>query len=389
MKKLRFFVVAGLFIFTAFCGGLLLSSWTSQANATSQATNNASPTNVEASAPNDNDDITVEFGALPEAAFDEMSPDTMQFFFQGNAENGMANMMAGPGGMAMRVGPNGDGPELQGVITKIENNGAKVTVNQRVVNVNDQTVVGDANGTLKKEDLKVGDRVVALGKAESDKSLTARWVLRQPALPIFLNGAVSSVDTASNSLKFKVGKDNTEWTATVSANTKITRSGTAISLGDLKPGDNINVSGIADRTAKKIEANTISTGRPAAMPRPSKDNFSAGTVKSIDAANNAFVISETVGITPTERKIVVDSSTRFVGPNGVKALSDLKVGDKVVATGDKQTDGSLKARNVAVGADFRGGPGDRKGQPGGNMRPGGPGRPGNPGDPQHPKDKNG
>jgi Cu/Ag efflux protein CusF len=296
---------------------------------------------------------------------------------------------------AMKMGAiTGDGTEAQGVITNIENNGAKITVNkQRVINLNDQTTVGEAAGALKKEDLKVGDRIVALGKVETDKTLTARYLLRQPALPIAIKGTISSVDAAGNTIKLKMGKDNAEWTVTVTSATQINRDGKTISLADLKAGDDILVTGKADKAAKKIEASFISNGHPTLVAKPvAPPNMAVGTVKSIDVAGNSFVLSETVGITPTERKISVDSTTKFSGPNGVKGLADLKVGDKVVVNGEKQSDGSITAKHVGTGVHIEvrtgPGPGEKGGQAGG--KPAKPVKPGAPPEaPEPPKDKQG
>lgn len=421
MKRLRLLVVGGLLVFTAFSFGLLASSWSTQATANNSSQtalslpNAASQQDKQTDKENkqktteiqpaelgdtfifhdvDGEDFAdVAFGEISVAIADDVTIQTGE----GGEEFGVTLAVpAMPALDAVKIGAvSGDGTEAQGVITKIENNGAKITVNkQRVINLNDQTTVGDANGALKKEDLKVGDRVVALGKVESDKSLTARYFLRQPALPIILKGTVSSVDTGSNSLKFKVGKDSAEWTVTLSSETKINRDGKTISLGDLKAGDDILVTGKADKDAKKIEASFISNGRPALIAKPvAPPNMAAGTIKSIDVAGNSFVLSETVGITPTERKITVDSTTKFAGPNGVKSLADLKVGDKVVVHGEKQADGNITAKMVATGVhiEIRTGPGEKGGQAGGkSSRPSKPGTPPEaPKAPEQPKDKQG
>ncbi len=245
----------------------------------------------------------------------------------------------------------GDGSETQGIITKIENNGSKLTVSNRVVNLNDQTTLGDVNGTIKKEDLKTGDRLIALGKVETDKSLTARWVLRLAVLPSVEQGVFEAVAGDSKSFTFKVGKDNTVWRATVTDQTIFKKDTQAGKLSDFKAGDMIAVFGKADATAKKIEASMVSLAHKFVRPGPpTPGNFNRGSIKSIDVAGNSLVIAQNGGPNQpiSEVKIAVDSSTVFNGPN-LKSLADLKVGDTIVVQGDKQTDSSLKAKTIVRG----------------------------------------
>lgn len=409
-------VVGGLLVFTAFSFGLLASSWSTQATANNSNQTAMSLPNAASQQDKQTDKESTEKEKTIELTpaepgdvfiFHEADGEDFPEFTFGEVSVAIADdvtIQTGEGGVtlaappmpaldAMKIGAiAGDSTEAQGVITKIENNGAKITVNkQRIINLNDQTTVGEAAGALKKEDLKVGDRVVALGKAETDKSLTARYLLRQPALPIAIGGTISSVDAAGNTIKLKMGKDNAEWTVTVSSATQINRDGKTIALADLKAGDNILVTGKADKEAKKIEASFISNGRPALLAKPiTPPNMAVGAIKSIDVAGNSFVLSETVGITPTERKINVDSTTKFSGPNGVKSLADLKVGDNVVVNGEKRDDGSITAKHVGTGVhiEVRTGPGEKGGQAGG--KPGKPSKPGTPPNPpEPPKDKQG
>ncbi len=362
-KRTSLIVVVALLGLTAFAGGLMISSWATTVDASAtKAKTSQSASQAEA--------IVAEDQAT--LAEDDMAQ-AMTF-----AETEVASAL--PGVAAAPFGPAGDSPDVQGVITKVENNGAKLTINgRRVVNLNDQTVVGDANGTLKKEDLKQDDRVVALGKVETDKSLTARWVLRQPALPTVVGGAVSSIDTATNTFKIKVGRDNTEWTVSA-ASAKFTKDGKDAKFSDLATGDRVNVVGKADKTAKKIEATSVNWGRPAL---PNRDNVVRGKIKSL--GTNSFVVTEKVGTTETDRTVTVDANTKYFG-KGVTSFADLKVGDEVGAIGDKQADGSLKATNVGKGGLPNRMP-KMPGRPGGMGNdqgfgfggpPGFPGRPGGP-----------
>ncbi len=361
-KRTRLIIFAAVAGLTAFAAGLMLNSWANTADAsTANATSKAAVVAAQpASVTSSNLDTSMLDEILAQMPGDTTELATMVESF--------ASAAAGPGGF----GPFGgtDSPEAQGVITKVEVSGAtiKLTVNgRRIVTLNDQTVVGDATSTLKKEDLKQGDRIVVLGKVESDQSLTARYALRQPALPTVLSGAVSAV-ASGNTIKFKVGKDNAEWSATTTATTKITKDGKDIKLSDLTVGDRILVVGKADKDKKTIEATSVSTGKPQ-MPNPG--NAVRGKIKSVDTAGNSFVVTDANN---ADVKVTVDSTTKYGGSN-VKALADLKVGDTIIVVGNKQADGSVKATGVGSGAFGPGGfgpggPRDRK--PGGFGGPGGP-----------------
>ncbi|MBN9389225.1 MAG: hypothetical protein J0I20_14450 [Chloroflexi bacterium] len=230
----------------------------------------------------------------------------------------------------------GDGSELQGDITKIDGN--KITVNNGpTINLNDQTVIGDSKGTLKASDLKVGDRVFATGTPEQDKSLTARWLLKLAVLPTIQVGTLSSVDSAGNSFKFKAGPDNTEWTAKLSSDTTLNKDGKEIKLSDIVTGDQVLVTGKADQAAHTIEATSVQSGLPKASLVATSASFIFSKVKSVDAANNTFTLDGDI-------KVSVDSTTQFNGD--YKSLADLKAGDEVTVSGDRQADGSIKAKTV-------------------------------------------
>jgi hypothetical protein len=268
------------------------------------------------------------------------------------------------------VGP-GNGSEAQGIVGKID--GDKITLDRsnRVINVNASTKYGDANGDLTKADIKVGDRIMVLGKVETDKSLTARWVLKLEALPSLEAGQITSVNAAGNQFKFKVGSN--EWTATVTANTTINKNGQKAALSDLAANDNVRVVGKADKTAKTIEATRVDVGqlnRGGPGKGPMMGRGLGGTVKSVDAANNSLVVTQKVNGTDTDVTVKVDSTTKYGGQN-VKGLSDFKAGDQVFVVGEKQSDNSVKAAVVSKAPANMRGPNGQGGFPFGG--PGGRG----------------
>lgn len=249
-------------------------------------------------------------------------------------------------------------PEAHGKITKVENNGDKITVNNnRVINISGSTTIGDANGTLTKDKLKVGDRLTALGTVASDNSLNARWVLVLPALPEAKTGTVVSV--SGNDVKFKLSNGE-EWTATLKSDGKVFINGTEGKLADLKANDRIVALGEVNASAKTLQAIRIVSGN---VKQVRVGMGVVGKVKSVDVANNTFTITQTKRDgTSEDVKVTVDANTKYAGD--LKSLSDVKTDQQVFVAGEKQTDGSVKA--TAVGTGRPGGPGGPKGRPGGN-----------------------
>jgi Domain of unknown function (DUF5666) len=279
-----------------------------------------------------------------------------------NSSEDEADLMALVDVMAHGFGPGmgrgvANSPETQGKITKVENNGDKITVGNRVVNISGTTVIGDANGTLTKDKLKVGDRVSALGTAAADNSLNARWVLVLPTLPEAKTGTVTSV--SGNDVKFKLSNGE-EWTATLKSDGKVYINGTEGKIADIKANDRVVAFGNVDATAKTVQASQIVTG----MTKQVRVGMGAtGKVKSVDAANNTFTVTQTARDgTTTDLKVTVDANTKYSGD--LKSLADLKTDQQVFVIGEKQSDGSVKA--TAVGTGRMGGPGGPRGRPGGN-----------------------
>lgn len=278
---------------------------------------------------------------------DNFMPDELSFMMQGARD--------------MLGGPNADGNEAQGVITKIENSGSKITVGKRIVNT-DGATIGNATGTLTKDKLAVGNRVTALGVVAADKSLDAKWVLVLPNLPKVQGGTITSVDATT--LKFKNPKGE-EWTATLKTDGKVLIDGKEAKLSDLKANARVVVVGDEDATAKTIKADRISSGTETGKPGAGtpRNNMEGGKVKSVDVAGNTFTFTrKDKDGKDVDTKVTVDANTKYAGD--LKSLSDVKVDANVFVLGEKQTDGSIKATTVGTG------------KPAGPGRPGGPGKPG-------------
>ena len=160
---------------------------------------------------------------------------------------------------------------------------------------------------------------------------------------------ITAIDGSNLSLKTADG-----WTRTitVTSTTKLSRAGQAISLADLKVGDEIGFreSKASDGTYT-IDAVTI------ILP------VIAGQITKI--SGNTITVKEFNGSTGT---IHVSAATTFRVFGTAKAtIADLKVGDTIGAQGTKASDGSLDAVTVS-GGQFRF-PG------GGHKTPGSPNQP--------------
>lgn len=360
-------VVAGLLLaLTAFAIGITMSvAFSANASApTSTASKvEANTTGLDnwAGAPAQNLDMPPSPSDMEDMADMMGDPANFMLDFAAMPEQFFSQTVTGTRSM-------GNSPTVAGTVSKLDGDKILLNKDRVTVNTNAQTVYGDANGTLNKGDIKVNDRLIALGKNENS-AYTARWVLRLPALPDIKRGTVSSVTAGSNQFKLKVGTD--EFTVTTTANTEISKNGNKAALTDLAANDNAIVSGKLDSAAKTIEAQRVVVGHPQKPQMPKMGAGNRGTVKSVDAANNTLVITAKVNNADTDVTVKVDSATKFAG-NNLKSLSDLKAGENVVIVGEKQSDNSIKATAIARMPNGNGGPrGNGFGGPGnGGFGPG-------------------
>ncbi len=374
---MKLLIAGSLLALTAMAAGLTMSvvfNATASTPAKETAAQVSAPTNSSvqsAVALDDPEDFNFDF-------------DTMDFMM--GAQPGMNMQMGAQSGTNMQMampmvpfGPGGNGPETQGIVSKLDGDKILINKDSRTINTNASTKFGDANGDLTKADIKVGDRIMAIGKVETDKSLTARWVLKLAAIPNVEGGKVTSV--AAGSFKFTRARGNEEWTATVNAQTEITKDGAKITLDKLAKDDNVIITGKADSTAKTIEATRVVAGN---QKRPNVNaNILSGTVKSIASDSTSLVVTQKdKDGKETDTTVNVDANTKYVG--GLTKLSDLKATDRVFVAGEKQTDGSVKATAVSKMPVRPGGPGMNPRDfnfefngGGGNGFPGGRGDPGN------------
>lgn len=164
--------------------------------------------------------------------------------------------------------------------------------------------------------------------------------------PGFGFGDITITTISGSDLSLKTA-DGWTRTITVTADTTITRAGTAIKVTDLKVGDEI-------RFAQTKNDDGTYTVTKIQLVLPSV----AGQVTAVDGST--ITVKRFDGTTQT---IHVDASTTYtVAGVTTPTLSDIKVGAFIVAQGTQGADGSLDAEAVHGGFEqgfgHRGGPGD-------------------------------
>jgi len=143
-------------------------------------------------------------------------------------------------------------------------------------------------------------------------------------------GGITITAISGNSLSLKTADG---WTRTIAVDsgTTYTRSGATISLGDLKVGDQIGF-------RQTRETNGTFTIDSIVVILPS----AGGEVTKIDGST--ITVTQRDGTTAT---ITVDGKTTYaVNGNDAAALSDVKVGMRLVAEGTRNSDGSLTATRI-------------------------------------------
>ena len=155
---------------------------------------------------------------------------------------------------------------------------------------------------------------------------------------------ITAIDGSNVSLKTEDG-----WirTIAVTSDTKITKAGATVAIGDLAVGDHV-------RIAEDRASDGTYTVTAIIVVLPSV----AGQVSAIDG--DTITITQPGG---TKTTIHVNGSTTYRVDGAAAKLSDIKVGAFIVAGGTQRSDGSLDAAVVRAG--FRG-----KGVPSGSGKPG-------------------
>ena len=208
--------------------------------------------------------------------------------------------------------------------------------------------------------------------------------------PPFANGTVTAVDSASGTLTLSSRFGGQPEVIQTEATTKILSQGTA-TLSDLKVGDQIQIQGIPTG----ISASSVTIGQSplpnfGGGPRPGGGPGNGGPGNGRPGENGSPPVkgqASASGIVTSVRPLTISlgqgisvtltlAATAKVTKFTPVSLSSIKVGDRIVSTGQNNDDGTFAAATVGVNIDMaamgmggRGGPGG----PGGFGGPGGPG----------------
>ncbi len=214
-------------------------------------------------------------------------------------------------------------PRAGGEVTAVGD--TTITVKQRggttkVITVNGSTVYKLGSTTGSKSDVTVGGSVDAAG-TESGDTFTAITVNVRLAEA---GGEVTKVD--GNAITVKE-HDGTPKVITVNGSTTYKQGSAAATKSDVTVGSNIDASG-----------------------KTSGDTFTAVTVRIHPAVSggevtakgtNSITIKDKAG---KETTIHVDSATKYkVHGVATASIADIAVGDQIIASGARRTDGSLDA----------------------------------------------
>ena len=165
-----------------------------------------------------------------------------------------------------------------------------------------------------------------------------------------LMGTINSVGV--DRFDIKKGDGSTQ-TVMVDEHTRFRQGQQDIQLEDLKPGDHVFVRGQANAN-KDFVAEGVTRVTDQEMQRfQNMGDRTGGAIVSIDK-NQIKVSNPRQG----EKIITVNEQTQFVKDGQPISLQDLKVGDRIFATG-KETQGQFLATRIMTGQ-FRG-PGRRQG----------------------------
>ena len=251
-----------------------------------------------------------------------------------------------------RAAPSVPQQQIEGLITAVS--ATSLTVhdshgNDDVLQITDKTVIRKGQTALTPADLVVGWRVHVTETDAADNKKNAILIIVQDegngddngGDTMTANGTVKSVGTDSLVVT-TVPKGDV--TVQVDANTIIRKQGVIVHLSDLKAGDQVNTMGkrIDDHTllARQIEVRGVDN-EPAEME-------AEGTVKSV--GTNSLVMTTSSG----DVTVNVDANTTIRKQGKSIQLSDVQVGDRVGAQGQKIDDHTLLAASIEV----QGGSGD-------------------------------
>jgi hypothetical protein len=146
-------------------------------------------------------------------------------------------------------------------------------------------------------------------------------------------GTVKNVNGSTITIQDAMGFTRTIHT---SPSTTYTRGGQSAASSAVTNGAQIAAQGTVDRNGTDLDASKVNV----LLPRV------AGTVQSV--SGSSFVVQ---GVDGAKHTVTTTSSTRFRKGRAQAALSDVKQGVRVVAAGDRQSNGDLAASTVQIAPD--------------------------------------
>jgi hypothetical protein len=122
------------------------------------------------------------------------------------------------------------------------------------------------------------------------------------------------------------------------ADTRIKRSGQAITLSDITVGMKVEVEGVVQSDGSVLASKVKVEDEENDEDENEQEVEFKGTIESITAPS----------LTVSGQKVMTNGSTRIRREDKTVALADLKVGEKVEVEGTRQADGSVLAGKIKV-----------------------------------------
>jgi hypothetical protein len=209
--------------------------------------------------------------------------------------------------------------------------------------VNSDTIIRDEDQRLGLADIKVGDHVNIEARVNTDGTFTALRIEVQNdhgdgngSHTVELTGLITSVASASISVTPTGGK---AVVVNISSTTIIRHGSTTLHVADLKTGNRVEVQGQLN-TDGSIGATLIQVEDVVnTHPEPVEVDGTVTAVSSTSLTVNAEGHSVTIGLT---------STTVVKNGDHTGSLSDLKSGQHVEVSANRQTDGTLVAIQVRI-----------------------------------------
>jgi len=233
---------------------------------------------------------------------------------------------------------------IRGVITASSATSitVKTSSGDLVVGLTTSTLIRMQGQVVNPSMLVVGSRVEVEALQQADKSLVAVSInVESPHSLAEAEGTVSAVGADNLTVHTKSGDDVK---FIVNSDTIIRAEDQRLGLADIKVGDHVNVEGRVNTdggfTALRIEVqNDHGDGNHNNHPEPVEVDGTVTAVSSTSLTVNAEGHSVTIGLT---------SSTVVKNGDHTGALTDLKTGQRVEVSANRQTDGTLVATQVRI-----------------------------------------